>query len=131
MAGRLPGPSVRAHGISADRAATRTEAITADWIRNELWYLPVVLLPVVTLGATYGLMVATGWQFQHQPALSPTTMLLFVPVYVLAAAGEELGWSGYVIEPLEHRFGALGGSCLLYTSPSPRDISGSRMPSSA
>ena len=24
-----------------------------------------------------------------------------------------------------------GGSCLLYTSPSPRDISGSRMPSSA
>ena len=25
----------------------------------------------------------------------------------------------------------LGGDCLLYTSPSPRDISGSRMPSSA
>ena len=26
---------------------------------------------------------------------------------------------------------ALGGSCLLYTSPSPRDLSTSRMPSSA
>jgi len=45
-------------------------------------------------------MVATGWQFQRQPALSLTTMLLFVPVYVLAAAGEELGWSGYVIAVL-------------------------------
>ena len=29
-----------------------------------------------------------------------------------------------------HRLG-LSNSCLLYTSPSPRDISGSRMPSSA
>ena len=28
-------------------------------------------------------------------------------------------------------FIGLNGSCLLYTSPSPRDISGSRMPSSA
>ena len=28
-------------------------------------------------------------------------------------------------------FGKLNLSCLLYTSPSPRDISGSRMPSSA
>ena len=28
-------------------------------------------------------------------------------------------------------FGYQGKSCLLYTSPSPRDISGSRMPSSA
>jgi hypothetical protein len=63
-------------------------------IRNKLWYLPVVLLPVVTLGATYGLMVVTGWQFQGQPELSATTMLLFVPVFLLAAAGEELGWSG-------------------------------------
>ena len=27
--------------------------------------------------------------------------------------------------------GPLGKTCLLYTSPSPRDISGSRMPSSA
>ena len=31
----------------------------------------------------------------------------------------------------EHLFSAGGKRCLLYTSPSPRDISGSRMPSSA
>jgi membrane protease YdiL (CAAX protease family) len=40
-------------------------------------------------------------------------MLLFLPVYLLAAAGEELGWSGYVLEPLQHRFGALGGTLVL------------------
>jgi len=82
-------------------------------IRNKLWYLPVVLLPVVVLGATYGMTVLTGWQFQPQPQLAVTTMLLFVPVFLLAAAGEELGWSGYVIEPLQRRFGALGGNLVL------------------
>ena len=37
-----------------------------------------------------------------------------------------------VLEPLERGFGhTLGNACLLYTSPSPRDLSTSRMPSSA
>jgi uncharacterized protein len=82
-------------------------------ITNKRWYLAVVLLPVVSLGATYGLMVATGWQFQRQPELPLATMLLFVAVFLLAAAGEELGWSGYVLEPLQDRFGALGGNLVL------------------
>ena len=82
-------------------------------LRNKLWYLPVLLLPVVSLEATYALAVATGWRFQPQPELPVTTMLLFVPVFLLAAAREELGWSGYVIEPLQHRFGALGGNLVL------------------
>ncbi len=102
----------RAEGAEGVRRLLR-RVVDHQRIRNKLWYLPVVLLPVVTLGATYGLMIATGWQFQHQPALSLTTMLLFVPVYVLAAAGEELGWSGCVIEPLQARFGALGGTLVL------------------
>jgi uncharacterized protein len=82
-------------------------------VANKLWYLPVVLLPVVSLGASYALMVATGWQFHRQAELPATTMLLFVPVFLAAAVGEELGWSGYVIEPLQHRFGALGGNLVL------------------
>ena len=35
------------------------------------------------------------------------------------------------IEILENLVIAMNEGCLLYTSPSPRDISGSRMPSSA
>ena len=33
--------------------------------------------------------------------------------------------------PIDRREGYLEGACLLYTSPSPRDLSTSRMPSSA
>ena len=35
------------------------------------------------------------------------------------------------LEPEVKGFGASGGTCLLYTSPSPRDVEESRMPSSA
>ena len=35
------------------------------------------------------------------------------------------------VKALEEAFTEKGGSCLLYTSPSPRDLSTSRMPSSA
>ena len=35
------------------------------------------------------------------------------------------------VEAEAHFLGDLSTACLLYTSPSPRDISGSRMPSSA
>ena len=41
-----------------------------------------------------------------------TVLILFV-VFFIAAVGEELGWSGYAIDPLQDRFGALGGALLL------------------
>ena len=102
----------RAEGAAGVRRLLR-RLVDHQRIKSKLWYLPVVLLPVVSLGVTYGLTVATGWQFQPQLELPVTTMLLFVPVLLLAAAGEELGWSGYVLEPLQDRFGALDGNLVL------------------
>ena len=33
--------------------------------------------------------------------------------FFIAAIGEELGWSGYAIDPLQNRYGALGGALIL------------------
>ena len=82
-------------------------------ITNKVWYLPIVLLPVVSLAVTYELMAVTGIEFPTQPALSVRTMAVFVAVYVAVAVGEELGWSGYAIEPLQQRWGAFGASVIL------------------
>lgn len=82
-------------------------------IRPWPWYLPSLLLPVVALVATYALIALFGVQFQAQPAMPFMAALLFIPIFLLAAAGEELGWSGYVIEPLQQRWGALGGNLIL------------------
>ena len=34
-------------------------------------------------------------------------------MFFVAAIGEELGWMGYAMDPLQDRFGALGGALLL------------------
>ena len=41
------------------------------------------------------------------------------------------GQEGVTVAAVAHEVGVHPNVCLLYTSPSPRDISGSRMPSSA
>jgi hypothetical protein len=47
------------------------------------------------------------------PQFSLTTTLILFIVFFVAAVGEELGWSGYAIDPLQERYGALGGALLL------------------
>ena len=50
--------------------------------------------------------------------------------HVMAIPYRDAAVSGGVFAPLSHRL-LLFPSCLLYTSPSPRDVEESRMPSSA
>lgn len=76
------------------------------------WLVPVlVLMPAVSF-VVYGLMRWLGTpmpaaQFQLFPA-----MLMFIAFFV-GALGEELGWSGYALDPMQERWGALGASVLL------------------
>jgi uncharacterized protein len=79
--------------------------------RRKLWFLPVLFLaPAVTL-LTYAVLRLTG-----QP-VSPVRLGLAIPILLLiffiAAQGEELGWSGYAIDPLQARFGPLPAAILL------------------
>ena len=54
------------------------------------------------------------------------------PDLVLAKLSQCFGDQfGSVVAPDQHRQTTLGNDCLLYTSPSPRDRTRSRMPSSA
>ena len=66
-----------------------------------------------------------GWQFQ--PLQTPAWLIGFaVVVWLTTAVISYRNWSrrgGKGVAALE--------SCLLYTSPSPRDVEESRMPSSA
>ena len=81
-------------------------------IKSKRWLVPTLLLmPAVSL-MVYGLMRWTNMpvppaQFQLLPAL-----LMFVAFYI-GALGEELGWSGYALEPMQDRWGALGAGMLL------------------
>lgn len=81
-------------------------------IRPASWYLPIVLLVPAVLLLSYGVMIFSG-----RPLPEPDIPLSVVPVLVVAflfaAACEEAGWSGYVLEPLQDRWGAAGAGAVL------------------
>ncbi|MQA80714.1 MAG: CPBP family intramembrane metalloprotease [Streptosporangiales bacterium] len=90
-------------------------AVDLGRIGRKTWYLPVFLLAPGTLLASYGLMRLFGVQVAGQPRLPLAAMLVLPLVFLVAAAGEELGWTGYATDPLQERLGALGAALVLGT----------------
>lgn len=77
-----------------------------------VWLLPILVLMPAAMLISYATMrllevplptVEINWL-----SVAPLFLALFV-----AGLGEELGWSGYVIDPLQNRWGALGAGLIL------------------
>ncbi len=81
-------------------------------IKDKKWYIPVIfLMPILAL-LSYGYMKITG-AILSEPSLSFLAVFLFFFIYFMGAIGEELGWSGYVIDSLQNKYGALKASIIL------------------
>ena len=81
-------------------------------IRAKVWYAPIVLLMPGVMVLTYGLM-----RLMRLPLPSPqfpvlAALVMFVAFFI-AAMGEEVGWTGYAIDPMQDRWNALQASILL------------------
>jgi hypothetical protein len=83
--------------------------------RRKIWYLPVIFLMPLIMILSYGVMSLTG------PALPKIEIsfqiiligaILFL-VFFISAIGEEVGWSGYTIDPMQDQWGALQASIIL------------------
>lgn len=48
-----------------------------------------------------------------EPAISVMSVVIFFFVFFIGAIGEELGWSGYIIDPMQNRYGALKAGVIL------------------
>jgi membrane protease YdiL (CAAX protease family) len=81
-------------------------------ISAKVWYAPIILLMPGVMVLTYELMRLMGLPLPPPPfpALAALIMLL---AFFAGALGEELGWSGYVIDPMQDRWNALQASMLL------------------
>lgn len=85
-----------------------------DYIRipAKVWYVPIVLLMPGVMALSWWLM---QWWGTPVPAprfaLIPALFLLLI--FFAAALGEELGWSGYILDPLQNRHGPLQAGILL------------------
>ncbi len=81
-------------------------------VRSKLWYLPAVLLMPLVSMAAYGAMRMVGMELPAPRILVLKAIGLFL-AFLIGAFCEELGWSGYAIDPLQERFGALAGALIV------------------
>jgi len=81
-------------------------------VSAKLWYLPTILLMPGIMLLSYGAMRFMGVMLPAPQFELATPFILFF-LFFIGAIGEELGWTGYAIDPLQDRFGALGGALLL------------------
>jgi membrane protease YdiL (CAAX protease family) len=103
--------SYRENGAAAVSALLR-RAFDFRRIRAKVWYLPTVLLmPGVTVVA-YGLMRALRSPLPTPLFPGSGAFVLFL-AFLVAALGEELGWSGYALDPMQERWSALQASLVL------------------
>jgi membrane protease YdiL (CAAX protease family) len=124
----LPGLPVSALGFACpamaatilvyrDSSSTGVTALLTrsfDWNRIDVkaWYVPIILVKPALDVLTYGLIRATGLPLPAPRFSLPAAVAMFVAFFV-AALGEELGWSGYAIDPMQARWNALEASILL------------------
>lgn len=81
-------------------------------VKAKIWYLPTILLMPCIMVVSYAAMRLMGVHLPDPQFSFATALLLFVVLFI-AALAEELGWSGYAIDPLQDRFGALWAALLL------------------
>ena len=81
-------------------------------VKAKIWWVPIILLMPSVLILSYIVMYLMGVQLP-KPQFEVTTTLFLFAVFFIAALGEELGWSGYAIDPLQDRFGALSAALIL------------------
>ncbi|MGB8699076.1 MAG: CPBP family glutamic-type intramembrane protease [Thermosynechococcaceae cyanobacterium] len=81
-------------------------------VRAKIWYVPTLLLMPCIMVLSYATMRLMGVPIPV-PQFSLAKTFALVLLFFIAALCEELGWSGYAIDPLQERFGALQGALLL------------------
>ena len=87
-------------------------AFDYERISAKAWYLPILLLMPGVMALSYGLMSVMGMPLPT-PQFSVLAAVVLFFGFFLGGAAEELGWSGYIIDPMQRRWTALQASVLL------------------
>lgn len=81
-------------------------------IEAKIWLAPLVLLEPGVKALSYAALRLSGVPVPP-PQFSLLAALALLAAFFIAGLGEELGWMGYAIDPLQERLGALRASLLI------------------
>jgi len=81
-------------------------------IRHKIWYVPIIFLMPLIMVLSYGVMLLLG-----RPLPEPSISFLLIPilfvVFFIPAVCEEVGWTGYITDPMQERWSAFTTSLIL------------------
>jgi membrane protease YdiL (CAAX protease family) len=81
-------------------------------IASRVWLAPTILVLPLSMLTTYGVIRVLGRPLPD-PDIRWLSAPLLLAVFFISALTEELGWSGFILEPMQQRWGALQASVLL------------------
>jgi len=82
-------------------------------IKNKIWYLPALFLAPMIYLFSYVVIRLTGLPLPDPIIIPPLMVPAFFVIFLIGDMGEELGWSGYAIDPMQNRWGAVKASLIL------------------
>ena len=97
---------------AAGMAGLLKRAFDYKRITSKIWVVPVLLLMPAVMLIEYGLLRLMGSPIPA-PRFAVWTPVVMFLAFFIAALGEELGWTGYAIDPLQDRSNALQAAILL------------------
>lgn len=78
------------------------------------WLIPTLLLPAITAFISIALIQLFGGSIPWEYSLAPAIIVpVFLQITFTQAIPEEFGWRGYVLDPLQDRYGAVPASLIL------------------
>ncbi len=83
-------------------------------VKKKRWYVPIIFLAPTMLFLAYWVMYLTGLPLP-EPDIPILLVAILFPLFFISALGEEPGWLGYAIDPMQERWGALIASIILGT----------------
>jgi membrane protease YdiL (CAAX protease family) len=81
-------------------------------IKKKKWYIPIIFLMPVIILMSYWFMQMAGASLP-KPLTPLLSAFIFFFIFLIGAIGEEVGWSGYAIDPMQNKWGALKASIIL------------------
>jgi membrane protease YdiL (CAAX protease family) len=81
-------------------------------IKSRVWYVPLLLLMPAVMMLSFAVVRLSGVPVPT-PQVEVLPALALLVAFFVAAVGEELGWCGYAIDPMQAKWGALQAAIIL------------------
>lgn len=81
-------------------------------IKPRAWWLPILFFSPAVSAASFLILLGNGSGIPD-PQISILAIVALFAVFLVAALSEELGWTGFALNPLQERLGALPAALLI------------------